>query len=150
VRYLLATTAIAATAVLTACSASDDVSAGADDSAQAPTTVQPAAAVEASPEEQLLGAAQELELGVIGGDAATAWKHYSQRCRNVIGDLDAYESLMEIYYQGRDPKPTDWIVKVVGSSGQVVTVDSDPNAPASALNPRTWTYIDGRWQFDNC
>lgn len=148
-RYLLATAAVAATTVLSACSTSDDVSVGADDSTPVPTTVQPAS-VEASPEEQLVATARELELGIIGGDAATAWKHYSQRCRNIIGDLDTYESLMEINYQDRDPKPTDWIAEVDGSSGQVVTVDSDPNAPASAMNPRTWTFIDGRWQFDNC
>lgn len=150
-RYLLATAAFAVTTVLTACSTSGEVSGGADEPARAATTVQPAVAVdEASPEEQLRAAAKELELGIVGGDAATAWKHYSQRCRNIIGGLDAYESLMEIYYQGREPKPTDWVVKVNGSSGQVVTVDADPGAPASALNPRTWTFIDGRWQFDNC
>ena len=33
---------------------------------------------------------------------------------------------------------------------QVVSIDDDPNAPASAMNPRTWTFIDGRWQFDSC
>jgi hypothetical protein len=36
-----------------------------------------------------------------------------------------------------------------GSSLQVVSIDDDKNAPASALTPRTWTFIDRRWQFDN-
>jgi serine/threonine protein kinase, bacterial len=31
-----------------------------------------------------------------------------------------------------------------------MSIDDDPNAPASALTPRTGTFIDGRWQFDNC
>jgi hypothetical protein len=26
----------------------------------------------------------------------------------------------------------------------------DPNAPADSMQPRTWTFIDNTWQFDNC
>jgi hypothetical protein len=58
--------------------------------------------------------------------------------------------MLELFYAGRTPNYTGWTVRVNGSSGQVVTVDADPSAPASAMNPRTWTLIDGRWQFDNC
>jgi hypothetical protein len=54
------------------------------------------------------------------------------------------------WIDGRKPQYSGVTVRVNGSSGQVVSIDDDPNAPASAMNPRAWTFIDGRWQFDNC
>jgi hypothetical protein len=68
----------------------------------------------------------------------------------LAGSVEAYGALLDAFYAGRTPNYTDWTVRVNGSSGQVVTVDSDPSAPASSMTPRTWTFIDGRWQFDNC
>lgn len=65
-------------------------------------------------------------------------------------DVERYRALMEVNFEGRTPQVESITAKVNGSSGQVVTVDTDPNAPADSMNPRTWTFIDGRWQFDNC
>ncbi|UNQ40225.1 hypothetical protein MPC38_02875 [Prescottella equi] len=151
-RYMIGAAVLAATAALTACSSDSEepeavLVPGNTTSATTETVADTPAS---SPEDQLRETSQDLELGIIGGDAARAWSHYSQRCKNAIGDLDTYKSMMEVFYEDRNPQPTDWIVRVTGSSGQVVTVDADPNAPAHSMEPRTWTFIDGRWQFDNC
>jgi serine/threonine protein kinase, bacterial len=66
----------------------------------------------------------------------------------IIGDVDSYKLFLEAFFDGRNPQYSDVTVRVNGSSGQVVSIDNDPNA-RSAMNPRTWTFIDGRWQFDN-
>jgi len=84
------------------------------------------------------------------GRAAEAYKFYSQRCKAIIGDLEAYKAELDAFFAGRNPQYTSATAQVNGSSGHVVSVDEDPSAPASAMNPRTWTFIDGRWQFDNC
>ncbi|MGF7124536.1 hypothetical protein [Rhodococcus sp. BE178] len=101
-------------------------------------------------EYRLRDAAEALDLAAAAKDADTAWDFYSQRCQAEIGDVESYRRLLDAFYAGREPRPTSWTVRVIGSSGQVVTVDADPNAPAHAMEPRTWTLIDDRWQFDNC
>ncbi|TQC41781.1 hypothetical protein EEB14_52695 [Rhodococcus sp. WS4] len=136
----------AAVAVLSvsACSSS----AGDSPPVTAPVSATPAVA--ADQKTALRDSAEQLDKLAASGDAEAAYEFYSQRCKGKIGTIDTYKILLDLHYKDRDPQPTDWTVKVNGSSGQVVTVDADPNAPADAMNPRTWTYIDGRWQFDNC
>ncbi len=68
----------------------------------------------------------------------------------MFGSVETYELMMEVNYEGRNPDVESVTVRVNGSSAQVVTVDNDPAAPADSMNPRTWTFIDDRWQFDNC
>lgn len=94
--------------------------------------------------------ARELDRLVDDGNAEAAYRFYSQRCKNIIGGLDTYKVLLEQSRQGRNPQFGGVTVKVNGSSAQVVTVDNDPNAPADSMQPRTWTFIDDTWQFDNC
>ncbi len=94
--------------------------------------------------------AHQLDLLATNGDAAAAWEFYSQRCKNIIGGLDSYKLFLDQWRKGRNPQYGGVTVKVNGSSAQVVSVDNDPNAPASSMQPRTWTFIDGQWQFDNC
>lgn len=102
------------------------------------------------PEDALRASAMNLDNLAAEGNGEAAWVFYSQRCKNVIGGLDVYEGLLDYLYADRTPDITDTIVRVNGSSAQVVTVDSDPSAPADSMEPRTWTFIDNRWQFDNC
>ena len=101
--------------------------------------------------EDLETRAHQLDLLASQGDAAAAYNFYSQRCKNIIGDLDSYKAVLTEWLKGRSPQYSNAVTaKVNGSSAQVVSIDGDPNAPASAMTPRTWTFIDGQWQFDNC
>ncbi|MGW4336661.1 hypothetical protein ACWEK5_28200 [Rhodococcus koreensis] len=136
--------AAVAVAVLTVSACSNNVS----ESSQ--VNVVASATVAADQETALRYSAEQLDKLAAAGNAEAAYEFYSQRCKGKIGTIDTYKILLDLHYKDRDPQPTNWTVKVNGSSGQVVTVDADPNAPADAMNPRTWTYIDGRWQFDNC
>lgn len=81
---------------------------------------------------------------------AQAWELYSARCQAEIGNLTRYSAVLDEFFRGRTPNYESATAIVNGSSGKVISVDSDPSAPASASLPRTWTFIDGRWQFDNC
>lgn len=81
---------------------------------------------------------------------AQAWEYYSARCKAKIGGLAAYAAVLDEFFRGRHPNYQSATAVVDGSSGKVISVDADPSAPASASLPRTWTFIDGRWQFDNC
>jgi hypothetical protein len=150
---------LAVLAALSACSSGTDAKSAGGAQASSPNLVtsQPAASTaEPSPstaetsEGQLRAAAEMLDRAATNRDLETAWSFYSQRCKYDIGSVEVFGHILDSFYAGRTPKYTDWTVRVNGSSGQVVTVDSDPNAPASVMNPRTWTFIDGRWQFDNC
>ncbi|GAB4584459.1 hypothetical protein [Nocardia sp. IFM 10818] len=78
------------------------------------------------------------------------WNFYSQRCQAKAGNVDTLRSMAEIALAGRTPQPNPVTVRISGSAAQVVTVDNDPNAPADSMKPRTWTFIDGAWMFDNC
>ena len=136
----------AAVAVLsvTACSSS------AGDSPQVTVAASATPAVTADQKTALRDSAAQLDTLAASGNAEAAYEFYSQRCKGMIGTVDTYKILLDLHYKDRNPQPMDWAVKINGSSGQVVTVDADPNAPTDAMNPRTWTYIDGRRQFDNC
>ncbi|MCB8909407.1 hypothetical protein KUG88_04565 [Rhodococcus rhodochrous] len=83
-------------------------------------------------------------------NAEAAWATYSQRCKDIFGSPEVFEMMLEANYQDRNPDIREVTVKVNGSSGQVVTVDEDPAATADSMKPRTWTFIDGRWQYDSC
>lgn len=132
--------------VVSGCSGSPSASKS-DTPAAAPST---SAAPAPNSKEALENRAHQLDLLATQGDAAAAWEFYSQRCKNIIGNLESYKMFLNQWRQGRNPQYGGVTVKVNGSSAQVVSVDNDPNAPASAMQPRTWTFIDGQWQFDNC
>jgi serine/threonine protein kinase, bacterial len=106
--------------------------------------------IAANSKEALESAAHQLDLLASQRNASAAYEFYSQRCKNIIGDVDSYRTFLAAWLDGRSPQYSGVTVKVNGSSGQVVSIDDDRNAPASSMNPRTWTFIDGRWQFDNC
>jgi serine/threonine protein kinase, bacterial len=108
------------------------------------------AAVAPNSKEALEQAAHQLDVLASQAQAAEAYEFYSQRCKGIIGDLDSYKSFLAVWLEGRNPQYSGVTVKVNDSSGQVVSIDNDPNAPATSMDPRTWTFIDGRWQFDNC
>lgn len=104
-----------------------------------------------TPEDEVRVAAEGLSAALEANDATGAWGYYSQRCKALMGDsVEQYRAMMDIQYSDRNPQVESHTVRVNGSSAQVVTVDSDPAAPADSMNPRTWTFIDDRWQFDNC
>lgn len=94
--------------------------------------------------------AHQLDVLASQGDAAAAYEFYSQRCKMTLGDLDSYKAFLNQWLKGRNPQYSGVTVKVNGSSAQVVSIDNDPNTPASSMDPRIWTFIDGTWQFDNC
>ena len=94
--------------------------------------------------------AHELDVLASQGNAAAAYEFYSQRCKNNFGNLDNYKAFLNLWLKDRNPQYSGVTVKLNGSSAQVVSIDNDPNTPASSMNPRTWTFIDGTWQFDNC
>ncbi|OPX05952.1 hypothetical protein [Mycobacterium sp. AT1] len=143
---------IAAVAVAVAgCSGSE--------SADVATTATPASeradvATSASPDprskEALESVGHALDVLAAERQDARAWEHYSARCQAMIGDLAQFSAVLDQFFRGRTPNYESATAVVNGSSGKVVSVDTDPSAPASASLPRTWTFIDGRWQFDNC
>lgn len=137
--------------LIVVCSASGCSSSGSEGGSQssaAPTATSTAPAPNSK--EALEARAHQLDVLASQGDAAAAYEFYSQRCKNIIGNLDAYKAFLTEWLKGRNPQYGGVTVKVNGSSAQVVSVDNDPNAPASSMQPRTWTFIDGQWQFDNC
>jgi len=109
-----------------------------------------AAAPAANSKEALEIRAHQLDVLASQGDANAAYQFYSQRCKNIFGNLDSYKAFLTEWLKGRNPQYSGVTVKVNGSSGQVVSIDNDPNSPPSSMDPRTWTFIDGEWQFDNC
>lgn len=121
-------------------------STSAPESAGAATTVKP----DPRSEEALELAAHRLDVLAATRQDAQAWEYYSARCQAEIGNLTQYSAVLDEFFRGRAPNYESATAVVNGSSGKVISVDSDPSAPASASLPRTWTFIDGRWQFDNC
>lgn len=109
-----------------------------------------AASAAESPKDSLERTAHQLDVLAANREDAKAWEFYSQRCKDDIGDVSTYSYLLDEFFRGRSPKFVSATARVNGSSGQVVSVDTDPSAPASSMLPRTWTFIDGKWQFDNC
>jgi len=114
------------------------------------TSVVRVASSDAKSEETLKQRAHELDVLAAQRQDSKAWEMYSQRCQAQIGDLHTYSIILDEFFRGRNPNYTGVTVKVNGSSAQVVSTDTDPAAPASGMMPRTWTFIDGQWVFDNC
>ncbi|APE15695.1 hypothetical protein BOH72_11170 [Mycobacterium sp. WY10] len=100
--------------------------------------------------EALAAAGHRLDVLAATRQDAQAWEFYSARCQAEIGNLIQYSAVLDEFFRGRTPNYESATAIVSGSSGKVISVDSDPSAPASASLPRTWTFIDDRWQFDNC
>jgi len=141
----------AATVALAGCSPSDraDVAttaAPASESANVATTKTP----DPRSKEALESAGHRLDVLAATRQDAQAWEYYSARCQAEIGNLTQYSAVLDEFFRGRAPNYVSATAIVNGSSGKVISVDTDPSAPASASLPRTWTFIDGRWQFDNC
>lgn len=80
-------------------------------------------------------------------DFAKTFTFYSPRCQAMISEEDFVE-LLTRESVGRDYSgdPTHTI-DINGPVAQVITEGADGK---SAALPKTWTYADGRWQFDNC
>jgi serine/threonine-protein kinase len=141
----------AVTAALTGCSPpeSGDVATTAtpaSGSAGVATTTTP----DPRSKEALESAGHRLDVLAATRQDAQAWEYYSPRCQAEIGNLTQFSAVLDEFFRGRTPNYESATAIVNGSSGKVISVDSDPSAPASASLPRTWTFIDGRWQFDNC
>jgi hypothetical protein len=143
---------IAAAAVaLTGCSSSEsaDVATTATpdaESADAATTTTP----DPRSAEALEYAGHRLDVLAATRQDAQAWEYYSPRCQSIIGDLTQFSAVLDEFFRGRNPNYESATAIVDGSSGKVISVDTDPSAPDSASLPRIWTFIDGQWQFDNC
>jgi serine/threonine-protein kinase len=146
--HILGAVLIAASTGVVGCSSNNS---GTASSPSAPPTGTATSAPPAPNSKEALEArARELDTLASQGKAAEAYTYYSQRCKNIIGDLDSYKLFLDQWRKDRNFQPGPITVRINGSSAQVVTVDNDPNAPASSMDPRTWTFIDGTWQFDNC
>lgn len=145
---------LSAALLLASCTADDSPTSASDEPSTeeaAPTSVLAEPEPAPTPEESLRATSQALNAALADRDAESAWAHYSQRCKITMGeDIETFRVMMETHYDGRSPAIDSVTVRVNGSSGQVVTVDNDPAAPADSMEPRTWTFIDDRWQFDNC
>ncbi|MGN7780482.1 hypothetical protein ACTJJE_13295 [Mycolicibacterium sp. 22603] len=142
---------VAVAVALTACSPSE----GADvatTAARGPNSADVATSLVPDPRSKaaLEFAGHELDVLAATRQDAQAWAYYSARCQAAIGNLTQYAAVLDKFFRGRNPNYESASAVVNGSSGKVISVDSDPSAPPSASLPRTWTFIDGRWQFDNC
>ncbi len=109
-----------------------------------------------SPEPDMSSAALETEatkmlLAVADHDYAAAYQFRSPRCRIKVPQVD-YIASMKNLYDSRDLKthPPKIIVTASGSSGVVIATNTDPRANEDDPTPRIWTFIDGKWRFDNC
>lgn len=85
--------------------------------------------------EALESAAHDLDVLASQGKAAEAYEFYSQRCKNLIGDLDSYKTFLSSWLEGRNPQYSGVTVKVNGSSGQVVSVDNGPERTGEHHEP---------------
>ncbi|MEV0947277.1 hypothetical protein [Rhodococcus sp. NPDC049939] len=163
-RYSFIAVAIAATAVLSACSTSQETSYEGSETATTTSTFTEQAAPAISPAEELRErvaegdlreAARQLDLSVVAMDRDTMWDFYTQRCKAEVGGREEWDLVVDFVFAAVDgineePQPIDWIASVDGTSGQVITVDANSNGPYYSLEPRPWTFIDGKWQYDNC
>lgn len=141
----------AATVALTGCSASGSVDVA---TTFTPVSESADAAIIAPPDprskEALEATGHDLDVLAASRNDAQAWEYYSARCQALIGNLTQLSAVLDEFFRGRTPTYESATAVVNGSSGKLISVDTDPSAPDSASLPRTWTFIDGRWQFDNC
>jgi outer membrane murein-binding lipoprotein Lpp len=135
-RALTATVAaLAAAGTLVSCSSATN------DASTAPSPLNPQS------KEALERSAHELDVRAARREDARAWEYYSQRCKDQIGSLENYSTVLDEFFKGRAPQFGGVTANVRGSSAQVVSIDKDPNAPASAILPRTWTFIDDVFEW---
>lgn len=73
--------------------------------------------------------------------------YLSPRCQATIAE-DDYVAALEVDLADRDLSgEPEFLVSVDGQVGTVVIKSADNK---SEMQPKTWTYADGEWQFDNC
>ncbi|BDT96873.1 MULTISPECIES: hypothetical protein [Nocardia] len=84
-------------------------------------------------------------------DYAAAYRFRSARCRLTLNE-DDYAASMAQLYDGRDlkSKPAEITVTTSGSTGTVTVKNFDARAAEDDTKPKTWTFVDGQWRFDNC
>ncbi|GAA5055979.1 hypothetical protein [Nocardia callitridis] len=84
-------------------------------------------------------------------DYPAAYQTRSARCRLTLNQ-DDFAASMGQKYDGRDlhTKPAEITVTTSGETGQVTTKNFDAKASEDNPKPVKWSFIDGKWQFDNC
>ncbi|MFI5537702.1 MULTISPECIES: hypothetical protein [unclassified Nocardia] len=84
-------------------------------------------------------------------DYAAAYRFRSARCRLTLNEDDYVASMAQLY-DGRDlkSKPSEITVTTSGSTGTVTVKNFDARAAQDDSKPKTWTFVDGQWRFDNC
>lgn len=84
-------------------------------------------------------------------DYAAAYRFRSARCRLTLNEDDYVASMAQLY-DGRDlkSKPAEITVTTSGSTGTVTVKHFDARAAEDDTKPKTWTFVDGQWRFDNC
>ncbi|WQB75707.1 hypothetical protein SCD75_09580 [Prescottella equi] len=80
-------------------------------------------------------------------DWAGMYGFSSPRCKLAVSEASAVAT-MEAAYQGRDfSGPQQYLITMNGSVATVVVKSFDGRGK---MTPATWTFIDGRWQYDYC
>ncbi|MBE7158324.1 MAG: hypothetical protein INR62_07795 [Rhodospirillales bacterium] len=81
------------------------------------------------------------------GDFAAVYKYTSPRCQAETSE-QTFVATLEQQSRGRDYSgDPQYLIDLKGTVAKVVTKSADGK---SDLAPRTWTYADGKWSFDNC
>ncbi|MFD7011691.1 hypothetical protein [Rhodococcus jostii] len=81
------------------------------------------------------------------GDYQATYDFYSPRCQAEMTEQQFVE-LLEQDLVGRDLSgPPQFLTSVQGSVATVVIKSADGGG---SMEPKTWTYTDGEWRFDNC
>jgi hypothetical protein len=102
-------------------------------------------------EAALRAEATKMTDALAGHDYAAAYRFRSARCKLTLNEDDYVASMAQLY-DGRDLKsePARITVTTSGSTGTVTVEHSDAGAGQDDTKPKTWTFIDGQWRFDNC
>ncbi|MGQ4597601.1 hypothetical protein [Nocardia sp. R6R-6] len=95
--------------------------------------------------------ATAMNAALAGHDYAAAYQFRSARCRLTLNQDDYMMSMAQLY-DGRDlkTKPSEISVTTSGTTGSVTVKNFDARAAQDDAKPKTWTFIDGQWRFDNC
>lgn len=81
------------------------------------------------------------------GDYEGTYGFYSARCQSQMSE-EEFVQLLKGQYGDRDLSgQPEFLTDVEGSVATVVTKSADGEG---SMEPRTWTYADGSWRFDNC
>jgi hypothetical protein len=80
-------------------------------------------------------------------DYSAMYVFSSPRCQAKTSE-DEYIGLLERAWADRDfSGDPEFLISVQGQVATVVTKSADGKGP---MQPNTWTFSDGTWQFDNC